>query len=89
MKKLLLLGLISILSISFIGCTAQSRAKKYGGTYKVELPAGQEFVDATWKGDELWYITKPRSAGDRPETFTFQEDSKFGLLEGKVVFIEK
>jgi hypothetical protein len=81
------LSLLSILILS--SCTENERAKNFGGTMTVELPPNTEFVGATWKKDELWYIYRNRKSGENPETTTMQEDSRFGLFEGKVQFIEQ
>jgi hypothetical protein len=70
-------------------CTENQMAKQFGGTMRVELPANTKFVNATWKNDELWYIYRNRRADESAETVTMQEDSNFGLVEGKVLFIEK
>lgn len=64
-------------------------AKQFGGTMTVKLPINTEFVNATWKEDELWYIYRPRKAGEIPDVTIMQEDSKFGLMEGQVQFIEQ
>lgn len=55
----------------------------------VKLPINTEFVNATWKEDELWYIYRPRKAGETPDVTIMQEDSNFGLMEGQVQFIEQ
>lgn len=80
--------MISILPI-MAGCTANERAKQYGGTMQVNLPPGQKLVNATWKeGSQLWYLMRPMREGEKPEVVTFKEDSSFGLVEGTVVFTE-
>jgi hypothetical protein len=87
MKTLLL-----SLSLLFVGCTENSRSAHFGGNKTVNLPAGQKFVTATWKISEsntsLWYITRPMREGEVAETFLFQENSSFGMLEGQVTFKE-
>lgn len=81
--------IIVIVSMYILGsCTEQQRAKSWGGTMKVELPKGQKLVHVTWKESELWYLTEPMEEGYVPKTKTFQEDSKFGVIEGKILFIE-
>lgn len=85
MKSILLIIVTIILS----SCTAQERAKSWGGEAEVNLPKGQKLVSVTWKETELWYLTRPAKEGEKPEVFTFQEDSNFGLLEGKVTFKEQ
>ena len=77
-----------LLSILIVSCTENQMAKQFGGTMKVDLPPNTEFVSATWKNDELWYIHRPRKAGETPDIITMQEDSNFGLVEGKVQFNE-
>ena len=86
MKKVFVLMLISLL---LVGCTANERAKYYGGTMKIELEAGQKLVDVTWKESSLWYMTREMREGEFPETYTFKEESSFGIVEGKVIFIER
>jgi len=71
------------------GCTEQIRAKTFGGTATVDLPANQKVVCATWKNSDLWILTRPRRSGEGPETLMLRESSSFGLLEGKVVITEK
>lgn len=78
-----------ITGTSITGCTENSRAKKYGGTAFVDLPEKTKFVFATWKDDQLWYAYRPARQGELPETTTLQEQSKWGLVEGKVIFVEK
>lgn len=71
------------------GCTANQRARQFGGTITKELPAGQKLITATWKdGDSLFYLTRPMRADEQPETYTFKEDSSFGLIEGTVIIRE-
>ena len=86
-KTTLIIGLVS--TIVFTSCTGNQRAKNFGGNYNVELKSGQTLVSATWKGDNLWYLTRERKAGETPITQTLIEDSSFGIVEGKVTFIEK
>lgn len=78
-----------IVSLSIFSCTGNNRAKNWGGTHKIELEPGQKLVDVTWKETSLWYMTKPMNSTDVPETYEFIEDSNWGIVEGKVIFIEK
>ena len=84
MKKILL-PLILLLA----SCTENERAKQFGGTMTINLPENTTLVGATWKDNELWYIYRSRTNSETPKTTTMKEDSKFGLLEGKVLFVEK
>ena len=79
---------VAVVSSTLIGCTPQSRAKNWGGKATINLPRGQKLVTATWKENEIWYLTKPMSSNDVAETYTFKESSSFGIIEGSVIFIE-
>jgi hypothetical protein len=87
MKKPILL-ILTILGLSFVSCTSNTRAKNWGGTYTINLPANTKLVEATWKESNLWYLTRPMRENEIPEILTFQEDSQFGIIEGTVTFIE-
>ena len=71
----------------FIGCE-NSVAKYWGGTMTVDLPKGVKLINVTWKDTELWYFTREMKSEDLPETYTFQEKSPTGLLEGTVILRE-
>ncbi len=84
--KLKLLPIIAAFALA--SCTENERAKTFGGTMNVDLPPNTKFITATWKSDELWYIHRPRKAGETADVVTMQEDSVFGFVEGKVIFTE-
>ena len=85
MKKLILsLAAIALLA----SCTENDRVKNWGGNGTIKLPAGQKLVNVTWKGAELWYITRPMTVNDYPETYLFKEQSSFGVVEGSYTIIE-
>ena len=75
--------------IAIVSCTENTRARMYGGTVNVMLPRGQKLLEVTWKESELWYLTEPMDSNYRPKTKVFKEDSRFGVLEGTVNFIER
>jgi hypothetical protein len=84
MKKLLL-----ILSFALMfGCTGNIRAKKYGGTYNVDLPAHKKLVNVTFKDANLWFLVREAKFGEGVETFELIEDSSWGILNGKVIIKE-
>lgn len=85
MKKLLTLLLISTL---ILGCTQNQRAKTWGGKETITLDKGQRLVNATWKGDQIWYLTEPMPEGYIPSNKSFREISKYGILQGEIHFIE-
>lgn len=63
-------------------------AKKVGGSANIELPPKSKLVLLTWKGDSLWVLSRPFREGEKAETYTYQEDSKWGLIEAKIVIRE-
>jgi hypothetical protein len=76
------------LMVALAGCTAQERAKSYGGTATTDLEPCRKLVVATWKDNHLWLLTKPMAPGDKPETYQFKESSSFGLMQGTVIISE-
>ena len=85
MKKLLVL-LVGLLLLS---CTEKQRAKSFGGDMVIDLPKGEKLIEATWKGEDLWYLTRPMRSNESPEIYIFREDSSFGVMEGTVTFKEQ
>ena len=92
MKKLFFIfGFVMILMItvvSFNSCD-QIITRTMGGTTKIELEPGEKLLECTWKGDEIWYLVEPMDSDYVPKTKMFKENSKAGILEGKVIFYEK
>lgn len=85
MKKLILsLAAVALLA----SCTENERVKQWGGNGTIKLPAGQKLINITWKGSQLWYITRPMTVNDYPETYSFKEQSNFGIVEGSYTIIE-
>jgi len=62
-------------------CTDNQRARSFGGTETVKLLPNEEFVNITWKQDNLWIIVKDKNTGK----FYAREKSSFGVMQGKVV----
>lgn len=85
MKKLIL---IIVALICMCSCTEQIRTRQFGGKMEIRLPAGQELMEATWKDDDLFYLTRPMAPDYVPVTKTFQESSSWGVMESTVYFIE-
>jgi hypothetical protein len=84
MRVLLLLMLLVVSS----ACTENARARNFGGTVTLEIPCGMKVGNITWKKSALWYSTSPMPKGYKPVTHVFQEESSFGLLEGKYILRE-
>lgn len=85
MKKLLILA---IAAIAFTSCTENQRAKNFGGTANVNLEPNRKLVTVTWKEDQIWYLTRPMDSSEKAETYNFQEESSWGMIEGTVVIVE-
>jgi hypothetical protein len=83
MKALLLFFAL----VTLFGCTPNERAKSFGGTETIVLDQNIRLVNATWKGANLWIITKKDSSS--PSTYYFKEKSNWGLQEGQIIIIEK
>lgn len=89
MKNVTLCGLVMLFAIVFFaGCAENTRAKNYGGTATTKLSCGEKLINITWKDDNLWLVTRPMKADDVAETYEFKEDSKWGVVEGKIVITE-
>lgn len=85
MKKILsiILGVFLVTS-----CTENSRVKMFGGTGSIMLPRGKKLITVTWKDTQVWYLTRPMREDDKPETYQFQEESNWGVVEGTYNIIE-
>ena len=89
MLKSMRLFTVLILALAFLGgCTERQRAKSWGGSMTVELPCGQKLYDLTWKNSDLWYATRAMRESEVAETYTFAEESSWGVLKGQVTFVE-
>lgn len=78
--------LLAVMVFSLTGC--KSIAKSYSEIITIDVPKGQKVIEATWKGSDVWYLTRSMYEDEKPETFTLQEDSNLGIIEGKVIFKE-
>lgn len=85
MKKVIL---IIAMTTALVSCTENQRARNFGGTEKVNLPKGERLINATWRQDNLWYLTGTMPEGYVPQTYSFKEKSSFGAMEGTVIFHE-
>ena len=87
MKKTIL----SIITVGFlmVSCTQNERVKSWGGEGTINLPKGRKLITATWKGDHIWYLTRQMKSDDVAETYQFQEESSWGVVEGTFNIIEE
>lgn len=84
MKKLFItIGLVMLVS-----CTENARVKNFGGEGTINLPKGRKLVTVTWKETQVWYLTRPMTKSDIAETYQFQEESSWGMLEGTYNIVE-
>ena len=63
-------------------------AKRVGGNATVILPDNQKLQLVTWKEDDMWLLYRPMRADEQAETYTYQEDSRFGILEANITIRE-
>ena len=87
--RLCVLALATGSALWLSGCTAQERARSFGGTAEVELPAGRKLINVTFKETDIWYLTRAAKPDEKPETYEFAESASWGLLEGKIIIREK
>lgn len=85
-KKIAVLAVAAFVLLGCSGCNMMT--KSYGGTTSVDLPTGEKLTEVTWKDNSLWYLTRPMREGEEAETWTFQEKSNSGIMEGKVILKE-
>lgn len=85
-KKIAVLAAAAFVLFGCSGCNMM--AKSYGGTTSVDLSTGEKLTEVTWKDNSLWYLTRPMREGEEAETWTFQEKSNSGIMEGKVILKE-
>ena len=70
-------------------------AKKVGGTSTVTLPPDTKLINVSWKTDpksgksSLYYLYRPMRDNEFPETYRYQEDSTWGVLESTIIIKEK
>lgn len=88
MKKFLI-GIVLALNIIFTSCSRQAIVREFGGSMQVELPAGEELMEVTWKNNDLFYLTRPMSNDYVPTVKIFREKSPYGIIESTIIFVEK
>jgi len=85
---LLVIFLLFVLGILLSGCTENQKVRTFGGKGDLYLQKHQKLVMVTWKAEDLWLLTKPMTDTDSAETYTFSEQSSFGLWEGTYTIYE-
>jgi hypothetical protein len=88
MKKLITILTVAV-ALFAVGCTQQSRARKWGGTANIELPPNKKLVNVAFKETDLWVLTRNAKEGEKPEVYELTESSSWGIIEGKVIIRER
>ena len=86
MKKTILVFAVAMMAL--VSCTENSRVKNFGGEGTINLPQGRKLVNVTWKETEIWYLTRPMDSSDVAQTYQFQEESSWGVMEGTYNIVE-
>lgn len=55
----------------------------------VDLRPGERLEGASWRGNNLWLLTRRAREGEVPGEHVFREVSRTGWLEGEMVVREK
>lgn len=87
--KNIIIVLSLILAFATVSCTDQQRAKSLGGEVTIDLPEGKKLETVTWKGEQLWILTRNKKAGEVSERYEFKENSVYGVFEGTVIIVER
>ena len=87
--RLPLVLLTIVFCLILTGCNYFARTT--GGNVTIDLPPNTKLISVQWreKNSSLWYLTRPMRSDEYPETYTFQEDSNIGVLEGTVTINER
>lgn len=90
MKKIIV-KLVTAVVVIFMcaSCTQQFRARNFGGSMTITLQPGEKLMMATWKEENLFYLTEPMEDDYVPKTKTLYESSSFGVLETTIKFVEQ
>jgi hypothetical protein len=85
MKELIQIAFVILLVIPW---TSNGWARGCGGHSRMDLKPGLKLVNITWKGADVWALTRPMQEGERAESYTFGEDSNWGVFEGSIKVVE-
>lgn len=88
MKKSSFYAIFLAVAVCLGGCTANERARAYGGEATIALPKGKKLVNITFKGTDIWVLTRDAGPSDVATTHEFVEHSTFGILQGKITIKE-
>lgn len=88
MKLKSILAAVLVAAFFFTACTENQKAKNYGGTATIQLEPNTKLINAIWKKDDLWYLTRPMLAHEKADTLYFKEQSSYGVWEGTYIIYE-
>lgn len=89
MKTRIFIFSFLIVTMFLASCTQNQKAKNFGGKAEITLPKGKKLIIATWKDDNLWYLTRDMHPEENAEVYQFSEESSFGVLEGVYIIKEE
>jgi hypothetical protein len=82
--------IVAIAYITFVFIFPENkRTILFGGTMEIKVEPGQKVMIATFKGNNLFYMTEPMDSGYIPKTKILHEKSGRGIIEFKVKFVER
>jgi hypothetical protein len=82
--------IVAIAYITFVFIFPENkRTILFGGTMEIKVEPGQKVMIATFKGNNLFYMTEPMDSGYIPKTKILHEKSGRGIIESKVKFVER
>lgn len=87
-KKYFIASVVALTLSTALFSSCQTVTKNWGGDTTIDLEPNQKLEEITWKGNSLWYLTRPMTENDIAETHTFQEQANFGVFEGTVTIVE-
>lgn len=92
-KRTLIFWGIIIVGITYMAFVfifpENKRTILFGGTMEIKVEPGQKVMIATFKGNNLFYMTEPMDSGYIPKTKILHEKSGRGIIESKVKFVER
>jgi hypothetical protein len=92
-KRTLIFWGIIIVAIAYMAFVfifpENKRTILFGGTMEIKVEPGQKVMIATFKGNNLFYMTEPMDSGYIPKTKILHEKSGRGIIESKVKFVER
>ena len=88
MKKLFFGVLVSVVGFGMVSCTEHGRVQNWGSDMTVTLPKGYKLDEVTWKENSLWYLIEEMDSDYIPKKKIFIEESRLGIMEGTVTFVE-